>query len=917
MKDVSYRGQARRKGFNPVQVPDISSKFLNESERIIRGMRDVHEAEIRNRTNYINSLKESNAQEAEVRRSNFNLQTEFAEAYRDAELQHYKRRIKDVEEVGKIENDEWNKLKELVPKAFKEYAKFDEIRGEKLKAAGTEIATRWGLSPQELKYIENANKEVHSNEVGLTRVQKRLEASGADPEIINQIMNLSGRKLLGAQRVALSNAGQYGYRQFLSENVGLKIPGLNLSLADMDADEKGIYMKETRSAFRYLETEFLGKFPDYDDSFIAEHLRPRMEKVKQEWFMNRLAKDLSSQARLSHEKEVVLVKDMLKSSDGRNKGDKFLQWIEENSGGLSSEKGRSRRKLWRVLETLASDGYMEPSEFEEIMNHQFMMNGKLVSIRSQWGDEAESIRATFRDRIKQDQENKVYSFSVFNSDVVAGIIDMENDLGRDVTESDISQIIIKREAQFPGMVNNYGDPIKDYVHRSSTQQSLDQARAYLNSKVTLTFADLQFVPYTVRKEFEGQIIDGDGKFTDDYTRNLRYIFATKLEEQNLDPDKQDPEIKQMADRTIKTLYNNVLNGMRNGKYANAQDAWIDQFSLLKNEIESDKTGEYSLITGLFGKEARFKVLNSNQLKLTDKYIKEATKSGTNFLKSKQFEEGDIETLKAATSGSSLPDFVLALANVYPSKDPLQVANIIRESYGFEAIESQGTHLMSYLDKKYHTYVNHRPSQKKTFDAMTQQTIESNQDTEPFEPYLKFIKGKEVIMADPENEGYDAAISSQNNTMSTSRELTGRTLEEYTVDEVLDQIYRGTFNEVGAFQIEADFLKFLVDKGSIPGEAKFDKETQDAIALMRVWNESGYFLVSDGETPSLRTLEGLGQSWAGIEEKEMSKLDKSENKEETIEALQNLKERLAKSGFNMTLFRKEIDDVLLENLAAGI
>ena len=204
--------------------------------------------------------------------------------------------------------------------------------------------------------------------------------------------------------------------------------------------------------------------------------------------------------------------------------------------------------------------------------------------------------------------------------------------------------------------------------------------------------------------------------------------------------------------------------------------------------------------------------------------------------------------------------------------------------------------------------------------MTQQTIESNQDTEPFEPFLNLIKGKEVVQIDPENEGYDAVFNTSNGKMSTSREITGKVLEEMTVDEVLDHMLtRKTFNEVGAFQVEANWLNYLVSKGTIPREAKFDRETQNAIAVLNVWHQSGYFIVSDSDSPSLNVIEGLGQSWAGINtDKQMKKLDKSgEKREGTIQALQTLKERLANSGFNMSLFRREIDDVLLENLAAGI
>ena len=96
MKQKSYRRQVARKAFDPIQAPDVSTRILQESENTIRGMRDVQEAELRNRQEYLNSLKDTQRLEEEVREKNFNLKTEFAEAYRDAELQHYKTRLNDV-----------------------------------------------------------------------------------------------------------------------------------------------------------------------------------------------------------------------------------------------------------------------------------------------------------------------------------------------------------------------------------------------------------------------------------------------------------------------------------------------------------------------------------------------------------------------------------------------------------------------------------------------------------------------------------------------------------------------------------------------------------------------------------------------------------------------------------------------------
>jgi len=572
------------------------------------------------------------------------------------------------------------------------------------------------------------------------------------------------------------------------------------------------------------------------------------------------------------------------------------------------------------MDSFAKDGFMNGSEFMAIANYKFMMNGKLVSIQEQWGDELAPIWKSIADRRNAEDEAKRNQFLAFDANLQTALIQAEKDFGRQLTEFDVKPLMDARKVQYPELSKQFSNPITAHVNRNSTQMAIKDERNYLLTKAKtqgLIAKDLATVHPQLAKEFEAQLIDPSGKFREKYIDALKYDFANKLEKAVVGGDIRNPQIEQMADRTIRTLYDNVLESVKLEKYKNASDAWQVEYSLIKKEIKDESNKAYQL-EGT-GKHAEFSVL-SEDLKLDSKYAEEANDQGTAFLRSKRFSEKDILTLKQVTSGDSLPDFVHAIAAEYPNLNPLQVANEIRQSYGFEPINSVGIKILEYLDPKFHRSVNHKPSQKKLFDAMAQQTIESNQDVLPFEPFLNLIKGKEVMKVDPENEGYDAVFSTSNGRMTTSRDLTGIVLEEMTVDEVLDlMLSRKTFNEVGAFQIEAKELSYHVNRGAIPRKAKFDRETQNALAILNVWNQSGYFLVSDDENPSQHVIEGLGQSWAGINtDKQMKKLDKSGKKREgTIQALQTLKERLAKSGFNMTLFRREIDDVLLENLAAGI
>ena len=45
MRNLSFSGYAQRKGFDPNQVPDETWKLQDETERSLRGMREVRKSE--------------------------------------------------------------------------------------------------------------------------------------------------------------------------------------------------------------------------------------------------------------------------------------------------------------------------------------------------------------------------------------------------------------------------------------------------------------------------------------------------------------------------------------------------------------------------------------------------------------------------------------------------------------------------------------------------------------------------------------------------------------------------------------------------------------------------------------------------------------------------------------------------------
>ena len=251
MRNLSFSGYAQRKGFDPNQVPDETWKIQDETERTLRGMREVRDQNQQNRSEVLQSLKENNRKEEQQRDLNFNLSQEFRQAYHDAEMQHYKQRVLDQDvkiREAKLNYERFEKLKDLAPKAIQSFAQFNEQRFQKIleKKASLDIDLSEMLGVEQYNKFKDLTSQGWS--VGEILKQKM-------PELRQQIRkNFSAYELLAIQTSQVEghmfNTMRKSWADF-RQNV--KINGLtyNEAVKDPNADNATLsaYLTEWRKKY--------------------------------------------------------------------------------------------------------------------------------------------------------------------------------------------------------------------------------------------------------------------------------------------------------------------------------------------------------------------------------------------------------------------------------------------------------------------------------------------------------------------------------------------------------------------------------------------------------------------------------------------------------------------------------------------
>lgn len=216
MKQVQYRRAAQSTGFRPVQISGAEiSRMQQESARVVQGMRDVRDAEIKNRESILAQTKEDQrAQERQEDRnykiSTQNLQQEISDIRRQSQEAQQQFSNNQAANASILRNI--SSISESAGKAYEKYvvAKEDEQISEALT-----------------RYLENPDDEILNtmrSELGLDALDEMKQsqidqyvANGGDPLAAAKARNYSDRVNREVLKGKAAYFYQYKYAGLLQE----------------------------------------------------------------------------------------------------------------------------------------------------------------------------------------------------------------------------------------------------------------------------------------------------------------------------------------------------------------------------------------------------------------------------------------------------------------------------------------------------------------------------------------------------------------------------------------------------------------------------------------------------------------------------------------------------------------------------
>ena len=218
MKQVQYRRAAQGAGFRPIQVSgDNIARMREESARVVQNMRDVRDADIKNREQILAQQKENQRLEAAQRETNRQIQTQNfqreltgLQAKARAQQQQYEQ---DAADNAKILQG----IANISATAGKEYAEYVEAEEDKTINQALE------------EYLQNPydeNLNTIRSELGLDVLDEmqqsqidEYEARGGDPLVAAKSRNYSDRVRREILKGKATFFYQHKYPQLLNEAV--------------------------------------------------------------------------------------------------------------------------------------------------------------------------------------------------------------------------------------------------------------------------------------------------------------------------------------------------------------------------------------------------------------------------------------------------------------------------------------------------------------------------------------------------------------------------------------------------------------------------------------------------------------------------------------------------------------------------
>ena len=873
MANLTFRGSARRKGFDPFKVPDETLKLQQETERTLSGMREVRSQNLQNRNEQLQALKEKNYKETEQRRENKNLSRDFAKAFHEAEMQHYETRINDAatkikEQQYKPDEPGLKDLIEFIPSAMKHYAAIDNARYGRLASEGKVLLNQIGGDASKAIAYSKQLETLRGNEAALNKVIDSYFPNASSLQRA-QLRGLRGYRLVGfraaAGQAAINNNLNASWEQY-KRNPNNKSRSGKTGI-ELESDPELMVGTELKALRARHDAEFQKMyFMEDNPELVKRYFQPAMDKLADE-FNAQLNQTLSKNRELKNFKDD---KEDVTSYRALDPGG--TQWIKDyvNSGG---DKGYKWRTVTKVLEEMVSSGEMNGEELEKILSTEIEINGKLTTIGESKEELFKPVQKALHERENQNRLTYVEGKKNANIQGLQLYEQHRAEHGRDYNAEEWKRL----EDWYKGKgfsrqdMEKYAPWVKASKNREPME--IEAAKQYLDGKVTdgsLRMMHLHLVPETLWDEYSKKAIDGQHAIVDQkgiFSQLEKAIIAkaSKSAKSKFEVRSEAERVISRAKHKVSKLIEPALIGQTGGDPTDIYQKIIDnEIQLLNNNTEGsiyeravDSAGNiiYGPGAGFVNDHDSTSILRGYQEAVIEK------RDLTGLLT----EHDRTQVVNYLNRTGRMPMFLHGMAAVDPNRTPFEMAESLAEA-GIKSgkIEPRGHEgILRVIPPANRKLITDRGSTAKTWLAA------SYHDVEMEDALATSFIPKDVYNFNIGNPYDVVTTSASGNGLGLGSSVFGADLSLVPIKNIIDAQNKGVVSEVGAFKFSNTELRRFVGTGMLSTDDYFTPEMQKLLYKERVYADTATMYADNS---MMEPIPGVGQHFITTAKQQKGELD---------------------------------------------
>ena len=899
MRNLSFKGYAQSKGFNPQQVPDETWKLEQETQRSLRGMREVRDQNRANRSDQLQALQANNAKEERQRDSNFNLLNDFKKAYHDAEMQHYEVAIQDAR-TGEIEARrnyaELEKLKSLVPKAFNAFVGFQNQREAEILGKSQQVVTDFYSTLGSLG-VDVAEARAHANDalVNGVSVGEKLKDIYTNPVIQHEI----NQRFKGLRGVALHKGlidKAYGPGGVISnkfyEDAAKIIPGQGVSYNQLKSDPEDVTGERLHG---YLDID-RDKSTDrwlaagYGNGFVADYISKKQDEfygLQRKLVNDHVEKNLQNALIKADKENVTALLNHYKNDPMKG----VMEWIGMGEN-MSARWGFSAD----VIDQLFASGELDRVDYNRMFAFKTDYNGSEKEAGIQRPNEFQRWGETLHNKETANRKLEVDRKKNIGSQAKQMYVQTALTTGERLNAATMQKI--HNHMTSSGMtesdINTYAPWYKDEMNREA--MPIESAKNYAkllqrDGQFTVS-AMISTMPPSLWKEFLPKTNEGMNINQEELNEAygvLKAEIANVTDQLNLDPASRSSSVKNMFRVSKRKFFPKLLSEIAKGENVDVNDA-IDrvlekELNLIKGregiyQIKKDANGK-----PLYADKSGFAYFDGLKIDQRLNNIEDTILSDPSAIEQPDFFGEDTDQIIKYSEGRSMMPISLQVAHdaapMYSYKD---ITNAVRVANGLDPIEHVGLEKVeTIVSPENRKSITNKPSLNKTINAVVDTAEKAGTIDTANQLITEALIPKDIYNYN-EKDPYDVVRNS--NGLDTSTNLFKKPASTLTFAEVKNALGSNMMTSFGAFDLTSEDLFRAEFKGEIGDDSILSPELQRRIYRSKLNDDTSKIFV-----------DGMYQAIPGIGHENYESLKAPKAYVPDIEAMENLGIQFAGLGFN--------------------